>query len=455
MDKWLSNPTSLKIIAVLIAIIIWAVVHIDPETSPQSVTSNTDTKIIEAAPIVAVGLDRDRYVLSAMEPTVVRLVVEGRISSLKTATNDDYVVELDLSGVGPGIQDLPLTVKMPKGITEVEISPRYVTVQIEELETQTLEVQVLTEGEPAAGYLVGESSIVGTTGNVVEVTMPTDDFARLDKLAVTVDITGADTTVINKKAKIVAYDTLGTPIDNVTVNPDTLTAQTIITLPEKEVPIQLRYTGTLPEGYSLVSISTSQEMVKVHALQQVLDSINLYDGFVVDLSNVDETGEIQLKANLLEGVKEVSPAEIPVNIVIEKIGTRVMSAVPIQVNGLNDQYDLAFTGLVNNRMDVQLQGAESLLQKVKASDVILSVDVTDLPPGTHQLTVAAELPAYIQASVTGDYTLDVTVTIIDKKELEAITDPEPTDEPTGSDPPPPDGGNEEPSSGSNNGANEL
>lgn len=455
MDKWLSNPTSLKIIAVLIAIIIWAVVHIDPETSPQSVTSNTDTKIIEAAPIVPVGLDRDRYVLSAMEPTVVRLVVEGRISSLKTATNDDYVVELDLSGVGPGIQDLPLTVKMPKGITEVEISPRYVTVQIEELETQTLEVQVLTEGEPAAGYLVGESSIVGTTGNVVEVTMPTDDFARLDKLAVTVDITGADTTVINKKAKIVAYDTLGTPIDNVTFNPDTLSAQTIITLPEKEVPIQLRYTGTLPEGYSLVSISTSQETVKVHALQQVLDSINLYDGFVVDLSNVDETGEIQVKANLLEGVKEVSPAEIPVNVVIEKIGTRVMNAVPIQVNGLNDQYDLAFTGLVNNRMDVQLQGAESLLQKVKTSDVILSVDVTDLPPGTHQLTVAAELPAYIQASVTGDYTLDVTVTITDKKELEAITDPEPTDEPTGSDPPPSDGGNEEPSSGSNNGANEL
>src|SRR5690606_34579180 len=105
---------------------------------------------------------------------------------------------------------------MPKGITEVEISPRLVTVQVEELETQTLEVQVLTKGDPAPGYIVGESSIVGDTGNVVEVTMPKDDYARLATLAVTVDITGANATVTNKKAKVVAYDTQGVALSNVT-----------------------------------------------------------------------------------------------------------------------------------------------------------------------------------------------------------------------------------------------
>ncbi|MFD2505372.1 hypothetical protein ACFSS9_12235 [Paenibacillus septentrionalis] len=104
MDKLLNHPTSLKVLAVMIAILIWAVVHIDPETSPQSVTSNTDTKVIEAASIVVEGLDTDKYMLTAMEPTVARLVVEGRISSLLAANNDDYVVKLDLTGVESGIQ---------------------------------------------------------------------------------------------------------------------------------------------------------------------------------------------------------------------------------------------------------------------------------------------------------------------------------------------------------------
>lgn len=424
MDKWLGNTTALKIISVFIAVVIWAVVHIDPATSPQSVTSNTDTKIIEATSIVPVGLDTDKYVLTAMEPTVARLVVEGRISTLKAAALDDYVVELDLSGVGPGIQELPLTAKLPKGITEVDLSPRSVTVRIEELETKTLEVQVLTVGEPAEGYLVGESSIVGDTGNVVEVTMPKDDFAYLDKVAVTVDITDANATVVNKKAKIVAYDKKGEPIDNVTFNPDSLSAQTIITLPEKEIPIQLRYTGSLPEGYSLVSIGTSQKLVTVHALQSTLDALTMYDGFVVDLSSVKESGEILVKGNHQDGITDVQPAEIPVNVVIEPTSTRLLNDVPITVNGLNDDYALEIDNFPNRKMAVMLQGAETLLQKVKLPDIKLSLDVSTLTAGTHQLTVAAELPAYIQADVSGDYKLEVTVTLTDKKDLEAMTTPD-------------------------------
>lgn len=441
MDKWLGNTTSLKITSVVIAIIIWAVVHIDPATSPQSITSNTDTKIIEATSIVPVGLDTDKYVLTAMEPTVARLVVEGRISTLKAATLDDYVVQLDLSNVEPGIQDLPLTVKLPKGVTEVDLSPRVVTVKIEELETKTLEVQVLTEGEPAEGYLVGESSIIGDTGNVVEVTMPKDDFEHLDKVAVTVNIADAKETVVNKKAKIVAYDTQGAPISNVTFNPETLSAQTIITLPDKEVPIQLRYSGSLPEGYSLVSISTDQNLVKLHALQSTLDTLTMYDGFIVDLSKVKESGEITVKSNLQDGITGVVPAEIPVKVVIEPTSTRLMNDVPITVNGLSNDYALEIDNYPDRKMDVMLQGAETLLQRVRLSDVKLTLDVSSLTAGTHKLAVAVELPAYIQADVSGEYKLDVTVTLTDKRDLETMTTPDDNDV-TSTEPPASGPGNE-------------
>jgi len=422
MDKLLNHPTSLKVIAVLVALLIWVVVHIDPETSPQSVTSNTDTKVIEAAAIVPVGLDTDKYVLTAMEPTVARLVVEGRISSLLAANNDDYVVKLDLTGVGPGIQELPLTADLPSGIRDIEISPRVVTVQIEELETQTHEVKVVTEGTPAEGYMIGESAIIGDTGNVVEVTMPKDDYARLGMLAVTVDVTGADATVVNKKAKIVAYDTQGNPMSNVTIVPDTLIAETKITLPAKEMPIQLRYTGTLPEGFSLVSISTTQQSVLVNAQQAKLDQMAMFDGYILDLTKVKESGEVLVKAEKTDGVAQVTPEEIPVNVVIEATEQRTMANVPVTIIGQADDLKVSIDNSSNGRIPVNVKGATTLLQKLKTSDIKLTLDVTGLGEGTHELTVDAELPAYLQVAETDQYSLSVMVRISSTQELDALND---------------------------------
>lgn len=425
MDKLLNNPTSLKIIAVLIALLIWVVVHIDPETSPQSVTSNTDTKVIEAAPVIAEGLEGDKFIVTAMEPTVVRLVVEGRITSLYAANNDDYVVKLNLKGVEPGIHELPLTTELPSGIKVVEVSPRIVTVQIEELETQTREVQVITEGQPAEGYIIGDSTIVGNTGNVVEVTMPKDDYAYLGMLAVTVDVTDANSTVTNKKAKIIAYDTQGNPMNHVKISPDTLTAETKITLPEKEVPVQLRYTGTLPEGFSLISITSEVEKVTINARKEKLEQVTMFDGYIVDLSKIKASGEVTVKAELPDGIAAVTPVEIPVKVVVEPAERRTMSNVPITIVGLPEDMKININDSSNGRIDVVVKGASSLLSRLRQSDIKLSLDVTGLSEGTHQLTVAAELPAFLQIEESDEFSLTVNVKLSNvEQDVEVIAPPE-------------------------------
>ena len=419
MDKWLSHPNALRVISVLLALIMWAIVNLDPQTSPQTVTSNTDTKVIEAVPIVPNGLNQDKFVLTAMEPTVARIVVEGRISSLLAATNDEYIVNLDLSNVSPGIQELPLSFELPNGVNLVELSPRVVTVQIEELETQTVEVQIRTQGEPEAGYLVGESRFVSEIGNVVEITMPKDDFSRLDQVAVTVDVTDANDTVTNKKAKVFAYDSQGNIIDNVTFNPETLSVETEIVLPSKDVPLQLRYTGTLPGDNSVIAISTEVRTVKVFAKQEQLDQIDIYDGAVIDLSKVTKSGEVTVLLDKIEGISSVTPTEIPVNVNIEPSTTRTINNVPINIIGLKDGLDLKIEQAVDKTINVRLKGANANLQKIRVSDLNISLDVTNLEIGTHSLTLFAELPAYIQTDISEEFTLDVTVEIFDPATIEA------------------------------------
>lgn len=412
MDKWLSHPTALKILSVVLGLILFAMVHVDPETSPQT-TSSVDTKVIEAATIVPIGLDQSKYVVTAMEPTVTRLVVEGSISKLFATSIDDYVVNLDLTNAKAGLQELPLTVKLPRGIKEVSLSPRTVTVQIEEIVTKSFDVQVITEGQPADGYVLGTPAIVTENGGVAEVTLPKDDMGRVGVVAVTLDVAGADKTVSNKKAKVVVYDTEGVEITGAFVTPSTIHAEVPVTLPLKQVPLQLRYTGTLDDNLSLVSVKPLTENVTVYAQQDKLDAIELYDGAVLDLSKVKQSGKMKVKAPPIDGIQSVAPGEIELDVVVEKKSTKTLENLKISVTGTPAGMTAAVRTPENGVMSLQLSGAEAVLADVKEADVVITANVEGLAPGVHTVPLELELPPYVEAVLPNGQPLTASIEIID------------------------------------------
>jgi YbbR domain-containing protein len=414
MDKWLSHPTALKIISVLLGLILFAMVHIDTESNPQTATSSVDTKVIEAATIVPTGLDQNKYVLTAMEPTVTRLVVEGSISKLFAASIDDYIVNVDLTNVTPGTKELPLIVKLPRGIKEVGLSPRTITVRIEEIVTKPFDVQVVTEGEPAPGYVMGTPEILMDNGGVVEVTLPKDDMERVGVVAVTLDVAGADKIVSNKKAKVVVYDTEGVEITGAFVTPSTVHAEVPITLPYKQVPLQIRYNGTLDENLSLVSVKPTMDNVTVYAEQEKLDAIQLYDGAVLDLSKVKQSGKLKVKAAPIDGIVLVSPGEIELDVVVEKKATRTIDNLKISVVGTPAGMTAVVRTPEGGKMSLQLSGAEEVLAGVKESDIVITANLEGLAPGVHSVPLELELPPYVEAIVTEGQPLSASVEIVDE-----------------------------------------
>lgn len=427
MDKWLNNNNAIRVVSVFIALAIWAIVHLDATNSPQTVTSNTDTKVMEAVPITQVGLDDNKYILTGMEPTVARLVVEGRISSLMTATNDDYVVKIDLSNVQPGIQEIPLEYELPKGVSFVELSPSKVTVHIEELETRTVEVEILTVGEPEKGYIIGESKFTSEIGNVVEITMPQDDFSLLDKVAVTVDVTGATALIENKRAKIEAYDNQGNVINTATFNPETLNVQTDISLPSKEVPVQLRYSGQLPNELSVSTITTDIPKVKIYAKQEQLDLIDVYDGAIVDLTKITQSGKLNIKLGGVAGVTKVEPQEIPVNVEVESSQLKTIENVPISVIGLSEGHKVKIKEASDLRLDVPIKGVPSIISRIRNTDIVLTLDVSNLSVGEHNVALTAELPAYVTTYTAEGFSYEVQIEIAEETAVQTDHEQETVD----------------------------
>ena len=82
MDKWLSHPTALKIISLVIGILMWAVVHFDSDRSPNTVATLTETRDIDAVQMKPIGMDDKNYALRLLDPAAVHLTVRGSRSDL-------------------------------------------------------------------------------------------------------------------------------------------------------------------------------------------------------------------------------------------------------------------------------------------------------------------------------------------------------------------------------------
>lgn len=460
MDKWLSHPTAIKIISIVIALLLWAVVHFDPESTPAAVTSNTDKKIIEAAQIIPTGLDETKYSLVQMEPTVVRIMVEGRRSKLLTAKDEDYIITADLSGLGTGEHVVPLTYTMPSGVTLLEISQRTVKVDIEEIQTRSFDLGLKTSGTPSSGYIVGTPSLVGKeTAASVKVTLPKDEMEYVGSVSATVSVEGAKSTVEDKKASVVVYDTEGKVMEHAITNPKIVDVEVPVTPPIKMVPLQISYTGSLPEGLSIASIKPEIDKVAVYADQKTLDALDVYNGVTIDLGAVEQSGTVKAKVTKLDGIVLVEPAEINVEVNVVSWESLTLTRA-IQLTNVGEGLFAEISKPQSGEASLNIHGAPDVLSAISDKDLQLTADLQGLKAGTHTIKLTTTVPRFV--TVTNDEAAFSATVVIGEKSDPVTADPDasggttepepsPTPEPSAT----PDSEESTPSAGAgNDGSNE-
>ena len=87
-----------------------------------------------------------------------------------------------------------------------------------------------------------------------------------------IDVTNV-TGEFTQKAKIVAYDKNGQPV-NADIVPDEISVTVPVSSPNKVVPIEVEINGTLPDNLAIDSISMDQKSVTIYASESVLSKID-------------------------------------------------------------------------------------------------------------------------------------------------------------------------------------
>lgn len=407
MDKWLSHPAVMKLMALALGILLWAVVHFDPENPPSNVASLVEIKTIKSVQVDVVGLDEQRFELVDMQPKTIDLTVRGTRADILATRPEDYQLSVDLSELEAGTHTVSVQIDaMPRGLQLVSMNPGAVSVTLELLQTKEFEVQLDIRGEPAEGYVVGTPIL--RPSNRAYVTLPDEELARVVRVGAVIDIDGERETIRNKSVKLAAYDAGGKVVDGAIIHPAVLEVEVPITLPFKAVPLQFRFQGEPAPGLAIASFQPAVDQVTVYGPQAELDKMDVLP-VNVPLRNIRQTGRLELPLKAQSANVSVDPDRVAVQVDVVQAATRTFEQLPIYWNGLGDGLQVTARDPETGRADIVVSGAPETLNGLKPGDVTVIADLNGRGPGVHTVPLIVNLPQFVvQVGGTRSVTVEIT-----------------------------------------------
>jgi YbbR domain-containing protein len=409
MDKWLRSNNVVKAIALMIGILLWVVVHLDVNKTAPSTTPLPGEETINAAKVVPVKLDGSHFSIQKIDPEIVNITLRGKQSALTKLNTNSIQVQVDLSNAAVGTHAYPLyTVNVPNSMS-ASLVPTTVNVTLEELQKKEVPVTINVVGIPSTGYIVGQPIV---NPNRVHVTLRTSELNSVDSVQAELSVDKASG-VVHKQVKLTAFDKNGKPVE-ATITPPLVDVEIPVTVPFKEMPLQVKVVGLPAKGYSIAAMTQSVKRVTVFSSQTTLDKMEFYNGPEVDVTDLSENKQFTLEIPLLNKDVRVDPVKVDISVEIVPTATLTMNNIPLRISGENDSFQTRI--IIPDKKEIQaiLEGAPDLLGKLTLQDVQAIIDVSNLPPGKHELPINLSLPAFINKAETQPQSLTATVEIIAK-----------------------------------------
>lgn len=394
-EKILKN-WGLKIMAVLIAFVVWFLVANIEDYSITRTITGIPVEIMNEEAIT--GQD---MVYEIVQGKTVDIKVEGRRSVVEKLTVDDFAATADLSelsitnSVQINVDAANVAIRKEINISVVDSMMK---VEIEERGEQKLPISVVTVGDTQEGYAVVSAA---ATPNMVTITGAASKVKDIKTVRVEIDVEGLNTS-ISTRGELILLDADGEVIDTdkITTNISTVGVQVTIQK-TKEVPIQILPAGNVAEGYSIAGdIEFQPTTVLIAGDEGRLRSI--HEIVIDDIDVTDKNSDFETTVDITNYLPEDvviadTTQEVAIKINIEKLVEKTMT---IRLT------DIEFEG--------QQDGFE---YEIDDDEKLFTITVTGLKRDLDTLTVQMLKPSIDVSSFTGEGTYQASVIL---KELENI-----------------------------------
>lgn len=384
MLRWISVNYRTFLWAFALAMAVWiaAVTGADPD----------ETRLLpDPVAVEVIGQD-PTLVINSDIPKEVEISLRAPASVWKVLDADPSLVRviLDLSGLSAGEHTSELQIQVDaRPVQILSASPKSVTFSLESLATRTLPVDITLSGQAAIGYQIGEASIDPVK---VVVAGAQSQVQKVARTRVSVSLDGIRENV-DRTLKVEALDDKGQAVDGITVTPESIHVSLPVSQQGgyRDVAVKVITTGRVASGYRLTDISVFPPVVTVFATNP--DLVTNLPGVVetapLDLQNAKDDIDTRLSLNLPEGVSIVGDQTVLIQAGVSAIESSVtLAGEKVEIIGLENGLTAIASPLT---VDVIVSGPLPLLDTLTRQDVRITVDLTGLTPGTHQVTPRIEV----------------------------------------------------------------
>ncbi|MBL0385547.1 hypothetical protein JJB07_02695 [Tumebacillus sp. ITR2] len=389
MDRLLRNNTVVKIIASILAVLLWLIVHSGDETSTIGSTGIVQiTQPLRDKP-VKVLYDEHNFTLDGEPKVTLNLHGPGFDVMNTIAQNDSINVIADATKLGEGTHEVPVFVQgLPSGV--VSDNPT-VTVKLEANVVQEFPVTLNTEGKPKEGLNVGEAVI---SPKSVVVSGPKSVLSTVTSVVATISLDNAEES-IHTSVPLTPMDESGKAVKGVKLNHDRADVTIPVNHPSKSLPLGLQFKGELAPGYAVENVTQTQS-VTAYGNPQALEALDSYSVPVLDLTGLSKSLTQKIKLPLVDGITALEPDIVEVTVNVVKSETRTFDNIPVKVMGLKEGQSYKVIG-TPEQVSVTLEGAKSLLDKLQPTDLQVFVDATNQAGGQHTVRLQVTTPNFIKA----------------------------------------------------------
>ena len=381
---WLASNIRTFLLALVLGASVWlsAVTGADPDEVrpfPNPVT------------LEVIGQDPSLILTSEIPPTIeVTLRAPRTVWEQLIAQENSVQGILDITGLSAGEHTQVIQIRIgARPAKTVLTTPETITFTLEPLSTQSLPVEIIVNGQPAVGYQAGEATVEPTQ---IAISGPESLVRQATRARVLVSLDDVRES-IDEVFDVQVLDDRNIILNGVSINPQTARVMIPISPQSgyRDLAVKVVVNGQQAPGYRLENISVFPPVITVFAEDPEL--VNGLPGVVetqaLDLQNAKENISTRLALTLPETVTIVGTKTVQVQVAISPIQTSLtLLDQPINIIGLPDGFAAQISP---QTVDVIISGPQPVLNALTPQDITVSIDVTGLDLGTHQLEPKVEV----------------------------------------------------------------
>lgn len=404
-----NNKLVSALLSLAIAFGLW--LYVITTVSPGSEDTINDIPVVFEGESV---LAERGLMITSDDNITVDLTLSGNRSDLVKLSNTNITIKVDLTKVyDPGVKELTYSISYPSDVpndafTEMNRYPGNVRLTVEKKQTKPVEVQVNFTGNAKDGFIADIENRV-LDYSTVNVTGPSSVIEQIDHARIDINLTDM-TESISESYRYTLCDAEGNPVDVEMVTTDVAEVHLDVKIQRlKEIPLKLNvtYGGGATEINTDVKIEPAA--IRVSGSELLLEDLNEIILGSIDLSTLEENTTQTYTITLPEGVTNLSErTEVTVTIKFVGLTVREFDVTRIEVANVPEGMDY---DLLNDVVKVKLRGTTSVINQLKAENIVLVVDLSGKEPGSFTVKPALSIEGdqYASIGAVGSYSVSITL----------------------------------------------